>query len=143
MKNRKSYITAVVTTLTIASLFGCSAKKNPARDALNAEKAAQKKREAAQNMKKDVSSVGGQPSVIFLYGTVADPKHQDQITAAAATGLGWKGKRPRLRKAFTVHMVPDVPSSHNDVVNVITSKDYINLGCDQKTLDAAIVPGTL
>ena len=143
MKIGNSNFTSIVVVLAIATLSGCAAKKNPGRDALNAEKALKAKKEAAANMKKDVSSMGGQPSRVDLYGTIADPKYKEQITASTTPGFSWKGVRPPIQRSFSVHVHAQAPESHIEAVNSVTSKDYINLGCDQKTLDGAVVPGTL
>ena len=142
-KTSVAFVVAALALSTLAS--GCAAKKNPARDALNAAKAAKAKSEAAAKMDKDVSSAGGQPTLIELYGAIADPKLQDkQIITTAVTGMGWKGTRPDLDTTTpAVKLMSDAPAAHLDAINNIEAKYYINVGCDQKTLDAAVVPGTL
>jgi hypothetical protein len=141
-KTSLTFVTAALALSTLAS--GCAAKKNPARDALNAAKAARAKSEAAAKMDKDISSSGGQPALIELYGAIADPKLQDkQIITTSVTGMGWKGTHPELDSAFIAKLTPEAPATHLDAVNGVEAKYYINVGCDQKTLDAAVVPGTL
>lgn len=141
MKNFGATIVIASTLLTFIACGKNGTKNSPSADG---QTTADKMSPSEEKNKDEVSS-GGQPGFAQLSGAVVSNAAKgleegldQRLQIKQEGGMGWRGEKAAIKvKSYVTNQ--NLSDADDKILSAIESKDYINLGCDSKSIN----PGDL
>ena len=141
MKNLGATIVIASTLLTFIACGKNGTKNSPSADG---QTTADKMSPSEEKNKDEISS-GGQPGFAQLSGAVVSNAAKgleegldQRLQIKQEGGMGWRGEKAAIKvKSYVTNQ--NLSDADDKILDAINSKDFINLGCDSKSIN----PGEL